>query len=120
MPADTVFHGRLPTSIQFSNLMQPFDYPNKAMSAKAIAAKLKPVAAAAPWNCTDGVAETTGILLVVVALELDVMLAIAVVEVRGEKLLEDGEDEDWLVDVADTVRRDAGMVTFGSCETTQI
>ena len=85
------------------------------MNAKATAAALKPIAVAAPWNCTAGVVGTIGALLVVVALELDEMLAIAVVEVRGEELLED----DWLVDVVDTVRRDDGMVTFGSCAKAQ-
>jgi hypothetical protein len=76
-------------ALRFSNLKQLSNYPNKAMNAKATAAALKPTAVAAPWNCTAGVVGTIGALLVVVALELDEMLAIAVVEVRGEELLED-------------------------------
>ena len=67
------------------------DYPNKATNAKAIAAKLKLVAVAVPWNCTAGVVGTTGVLLVVVAMELDEMLVMAVVQVIGEELLEDDD-----------------------------
>lgn len=68
------------------------------------------VAVAVPWNCTAGVVETTRLLVVVVGLELDEMLAVAVVEARGDELLEDGA---WLVDVVDTVRREDIMVILG-------